>query len=837
MIHLRRYVGPAFAGLIVTLPVHASSVFVNEFHYDNEGTDSGEAIEIAGPAGTDLTGWTLELYNGSSSVRAPYGTVDLSGALPDRCDGLGVQVVDFPSNGIQNGAPDGIALIDDSGAVMQFISYEGSFEALGGTAVGLTSVDIAVAETSSTPVGASLQLTGTGQTSEDFSWTGPTNSSFGQCNTDQVFGEPQEPPVLGECGDPAELISAIQGSGQTSPLVGQAVEIEGIVVGDFEGSDRLGGFFVQEEDTDQDGDSATSEGIFVATSASDQVNIGDRVRVAGQVAESFDLTQLINVSSVRQCEAASSATPATISLPLTDVSDLERYEGMRVVVEQTLVITENFNLGRFGELDLATERLMQPTQVVGPGPAALALADANALKRLLLDDGSTDQNPDPIVYPTPTGLSAFTTARVGDTVSGLEGVLSYGFGRYRLQPTVEPVFSSTNARSGAPEKGEEHLRVVGFNVLNYFNGDGAGGGFPTARGADSVSEFERQSDKIVSAIIELEADVLGLIELENDGYGPQSAIAGLVDRLNAVAGGDTYAFVDPGVSQIGTDQITVGLIYRPGTVTPTGASAILDGTVDPRFVDTKNRPVLAQTFESVENGERLTVAVNHLKSKGSDCDDLGDPDTGDGQGNCNLTRTAAAQAQVDWLATDPTGSGDSDVLIIGDLNAYAKEDPVDAIVTGGYVNLIEQSLGDSAYSYIFMGQSGSLDHALATPSLAGQVHAATEWHINADEPRVLDYNEEFLSPGQVGSLYNADPYRASDHDPLIVDLALGGSVSFCDVNGDQATDERDLAFIFVAYWLERSGYPWPIGAADLNDDGRVNFRDVRLWLSDCAESL
>src|SRR5262249_1268450 len=149
-------------------------------------------------------------------------------------------------------------------------------------------------------------------------------------------------------------------------------------------------------------------------------------------------------------------------------------------------------------------------------------------------------------------------------------------------------------------------------------------------------ELTRQRDKIVSAIMGLDADVVGLMELENNAT---TAIQNLVDGLNAKKGPGTYAFVDTGT--IGTDAIKVGLIYKPATVAPVGPHAILDSTVDPTFIDTKNRPVLAQTLEEKATGGRFTLAVAHLKSKGSDCNDVGDPDTGDGQGNCNLTRTAA----------------------------------------------------------------------------------------------------------------------------------------------------------------------------------------------------
>jgi hypothetical protein len=202
--------------------------------------------------------------------------------------------------------------------------------------------------------------------------------------------------------------------------------------------------------------------------------------------------------------------------------------------------------------------------------------------------------------------------------------------------------------------------------------------------------------------------------------------------------------------------------------------------VDPRFVDTKSRPALAQTFEEVGTGARFTVAVNHLKSKGSDCLDLGDADAGDGQGNCNRTRTLAAQALVDWLATDPTGSGDRDVLILGDLNSYAKEDPIDAVIAGAddalgsaddYTNLIARFQGTYAYSYVFDGQAGYLDHGLASATLNGQVTGAADWHINADEPDILDYDTSFKPPAQ-DALYEPNAFRSSDHDALVVGLDL-----------------------------------------------------------------
>jgi predicted extracellular nuclease len=131
-----------------------------------------------------------------------------------------------------------------------------------------------------------------------------------------------------------------------------------------------------------------------------------------------------------------------------------------------------------------------------------------------------------------------------------------------------------------------------------------------------------------------------------------------------------------------------------------------------------------------------------------------------------------AEPLADWLATDPIGSGDPDFLIIDDLNAYAMEDPIRWLEAADYTDLVEQYVGTDAYSYVFFGQAGYLDYALASSSIAGQVTDTSIWHINADEPSVLDHNTEFKSAGQVISLYAADEYRSSDHDPVIVDLEL-----------------------------------------------------------------
>jgi uncharacterized protein len=604
------------------------------------------------------------------------------------------------------------------------------------------------------------------------------------------------------CGQPYTPIYQIQGSGQTAAITG-SVTTQGVVVGDFDGptSSGLEGFYIQ--DPTGDGDATTSDGIFVYTGSATPVSAGQLVRVSGFARERFGQTT-INGSNSNTSPATNivdcgtgSLDPTDVFLPWPDAGFPERYEGMLTRFPQSLVISEYFNFDRFGEtvlgLPLAGEsRPFTPTAVVAPGAPAQARALANSLSRITLDDGLDSENPEFLRHPNGSRFLLDNLFRGGDTVTNTVGVLGFDFGVYRIQPTGPAAYTKTNPRPEAPSSvGDATLRVAAQNTLNFFltlnypTGDpqdnkcGPGQNVE-CRGADSdqPDEFTRQRTKLLKALAGLKADILGLNELENTtGVDPLGdPTKGIVPGLNAMGAGP-YAEIDTGV--IGTDAIRVGLIYKPAKVTPVGPFKVLTSAVDPRFIDTKNRPALAQTFEENATGARFTVVVNHLKSKGSDCNDVADPDTGDGQGNCNLTRTKAAQALVDWLATDPTGSGDPDFLVIGDLNSYAMEDPVSAIKAGpddspgtadDYTNLVKKFIGTYAYSYVFDGQAGYLDHALASSSLAPQVTGAAEWHINADEPDILDYDTSFKGQAQE-ALYEENAYRTSDHDPILVGLS------------------------------------------------------------------
>lgn len=770
--------GVALSTLCISVASASQDLYFSEYI---EGSSFNKALEIYNNTGAnvDLSDYSIEIYfNGNTS---PSSTITLSGNVADKDvyvvadDGSDPAILaetDLVSTSNFFNGDDTILLLNNG----QIIDVIGQLGVDPGSTFGT-----APTATQNQTLSRKSNVTD-GDTNPDdpfdpaTEWDGFDINSFDDLGSYSDDGG-NNGGNAGTCSDPATLISSIQGVGSESPLAGTTVEVEAVVVGDFQGSDGLKGFFLQEEDSDQDGNPFSSEGIFIFETSGVDVTVGDLVRVSGSVTEYFGLTEINNVTSVTVCSSGASVTPATPVLPAANSEYLEQFEGMAVDFSQPLTVSENYNLGRYGELVLSSGRLINPTNVVTPGAEANAMQAANNLNRIILDDGQTAQNPDPIIHPVP-GLSAFNTVRGGDTVENLTGVMNYSFNEYRVQPIDAVVFTNSNPRPTAPaiEKDDAVIRVASFNVLNFFNGNGLGGGFPTSRGADSFSEFERQKTKIITAITSMDADIIGLMEIENDGYSANSAIAELVAGLNAAAiAGTSYAFVDPALTTLGTDEIAVGIIYRADRVTPNGIAAT---TSEGPFAD-RNRQPLAQSFQSNANSKKqLTVAVNHFKSKGSCPGDSSiNDDQGDGQGCWNAVRTEASNFLADWLATYPTGVEDEDILIIGDINAYAKEDPLTAFVSKGYTDLID-AIGTEAdqYSYVFFGQAGRLDHAVASASLVGQVKAISTYHINTDEPRVLDYNEEFQSPAQVESLYNADAYRASDHDPVLVDIKFGGSL-------------------------------------------------------------
>jgi len=585
-------------------------------------------------------------------------------------------------------------------------------------------------------------------------------------------------------------IPQIQGSGPSTAYNNTVQTTQGVITA------KVGsGFFLQ--DPNGDGDPATSDAIFVFGSAG-AANVGDQVRITGTVTEykpsgaTRTYTEFKDLTNVTKLGSGYSIAPTNVEMPN---ADLARFEGMLVRFTTPLTVNGNAYLGDRGELTLSYGRREIPTNRYPAGsPEAKALAAENAANMIVLDDG---------IFVAPTAipyLAADGTVRAGDTVLDLTGVLDFGAiggggAAFKLQPTVTPVFSRTNERLPAPVVAAGNVRVASANVLNFFttftNGADAWGrtgqgctiGGTTrasnCRGADNMAEFVRQRDKIVESLSAINADVVGLMEIQNNG---DIAASYLVDQLNAKMGAGTYAVV-PKPAATGTDAIRVAMIYKPAAVSLVGAS-LSDGDA------VNNRPPMAQTFKAASGG-KFSLVVNHLKSKGS-CGGAsgGDSDRGDGQGCWNATRVEQAARLRDYFLPQVTAAAnDPDVLIVGDMNAYGHEDPIRLLNAAGYVNEIERFVRplDIPYSYVFGGESGYLDHALASTALSAQVAGVTEWHNNADEPDAIDYNLNDTAEDP----YVKNAYRASDHDPVVVSLNL--APTFSDVTAQTKIARSGIA--------------------------------------------
>lgn len=581
------------------------------------------------------------------------------------------------------------------------------------------------------------------------------------CSRENATQVPSAPRRIGE----------LQGSGERSPFEGQRLRIQGVVTGHF--SSGLGGFFMQDAVGEDDGDPATSDGIFVQwpRDAEPRVRRGDRVRVNAVVSELGPEGATMTTLTETRVEVLGRAAAAAVVLREAPAraQDYERYEGMWLRIESPLTISGNDGLLRFGELVVSFgERLRQVTDVFPPGAEGRAFAQEQDRRTLILDDGRRSEYPERLWF-LPAPLSNDAPLRAGSTLAGAEGLLEQRGNRWVLQLRRDLAIADQAGRPPLP-KLRSGLRVASFNLENFFNGNGRGGGFPTPRGAASTADFERQRAKLLQVMLTARADVAALVEVENDGYGERSALAELVAALNtaiAEAQGDPeagdYRFVRT-PEPLGDDQIRVALIYRERAVEPIGEPASLASGAFERG----SRVPLLQTFRSRAGGAPFSAVVNHWKSKGG-CEGAGggDRDQGDGQACWNAARVAAARELLDWLGTDPSAGADGGRrLILGDLNAYSQEDPVRLLRNAGYRDALELAGRRGQFSYNFRGYAGSLDHALASPALASDVRDAAIWSINADEAEAFRYRSHGRNP----AWYSAEPWASSDHDPLLLVL-------------------------------------------------------------------
>ena len=549
----------------------------------------------------------------------------------------------------------------------------------------------------------------------------------------------------GLCQQAHTPVSTIQGNNLSSPLVGSQHTVLALV----SHIDPSAGFFVEQPLSD--GDPSTSDGLWVeSASLTERVNIGDQVLVTGTVTELGDqqhsLTSLTAITGYTRCAENQPLPLHETGLPL-DAVQREAHEGMRLQMQQNFMVTSVRDALTRGRISLSlSNRLTAPTEIYAPGEEAATMGRRNADRRIVLqwtdyaDASLLDANPDGIL--------------VHDGVFQFSGVLSDTWGQHIvLTESFGWIPGIRNLPAPLPRQG--NLRIASLNVENYFNGDGAGGEFPTRRGAKSVEEFERQRNRLVSTVQGLDADVLGLMEMENDGFGSQSAIQDLSGTLNGLDPDADWRVADPQRERVGTDDITVGILYKNSRVRAQGPANTLENGTFAR----SSRPPVAQRFLHGASGQGFMVVVNHFKSKGS-CPESGpDANQGDGQACWNPTRVQSARELDQWLNSLTNILGEQRVVVLGDFNAQRMEDPVRAMIESGWKDLVAQFPGKLQHTYNYRGEVGTLDYIFASDAMNADTVDARVWPINADYP--------------IGGIKDGPEYiRSSDHNPVLADFEL-----------------------------------------------------------------
>ncbi len=804
----------------------ASAVVINEVY--GGGGNSGAAfdqdfVELwnGSDAPVDVSGWTIQY---ASSAGTFNNRTELTGVVPAHGyylvgQGFGANrdLADLPAPDVtgsiaMSGTGAKVALVSDAaaiscaGAACAALPQVVDLVGWGPTASAFAGSAPAPATTNATSVTRDADHANTADNAADFATAAPTPSNSGG-STDPT--DPTDPPVPGE---DTHTIAQIQGTGAASTLAGQTVTTSGVVTAAYP-SGGFNGFVIQTPGTGGalDASHTASDALFVYSAATaGSVRVGQTVQVTGQVSEYQGLTELTVASAdgLRVLPDAAPVTPATVAWPADDAAR-EALESMLVAPQGDFTVTNTYTTNRYAEVGLAagTTPLRQPTDAAAPGSDEAAAVEADdAARGVVLDDGaSTDFLTAANSSLTPPYLSLTDPVRVGAPVHFAEPVIvDYRNNTWKLNPTRPLVagdglpVSFDNTRTNAPEAVGGDLRVATFNVLNYFTTLGADvagctayedrEGNPVAvdscpgngpRGAWDSANLQRQQSKIVAAINALDADVVGLLEIENSaalGEQADEALATLVDALNDDAGAGTWAYVPssadlPDVSL--QDVITNAIIYRPAAVERVGeARALGTQSADGQAFANAREPI-GQEFAPAGGGEPFFVAVNHLKSKGSAGPWPGDADAGDGQGSSTESRVRQATALRDWVGavTEP----DEAVALIGDFNSYTREDPLQVLYDAGYTDAATHFSGDAPqFSYSYQGLSGSLDHVLLNDAALTRATGADVWEINAEESIALQYSRYNYS----GTLFYApDVYASSDHDPVVVGLAAGAQTN------------------------------------------------------------
>ena len=514
--------------------------------------------------------------------------------------------------------------------------------------------------------------------------------------------------------------------------------MQGVVTAVFLGDCGLDGFFIQGKKIAPD-DLPSGLFIYAPELKKQQIKAiqeGNVLRIQGNTGTYRGRPQLEKISSI-SIQGTRKAESAKVKMPL---SNPKRLEGVKVSFQHGFTVTDNYQLKKYGSLELsAGGRAFQPGNFPpGKGPENPTCKG----KRIILDDGCYSRNPEKIPY-----LNKKDTRRVGTRVKkGLTGIMTNAFDSLRVHPTEAPEFKNTNPRPAPPPKPEiNSVRLAVLNLHSYFLTLGK-------RGAEDKEELKRQQGKLMAAVENLHPDILVLLEIENRDKVPRRFLKHLKK-----SSGNPWKLLR--TDNAGHNVIRTSLAYRADRIKQTRP-----GERD--FNPVHDRPPLIAGFKPRGAGKAFGVAGAHFKSK-SDCPEKGDIDTG--QGCWNQKRVKQARALLEFIQSWRQKHDFLPVLIAGDLNAYGAEDPVQVLTQNSRTDLLAKHINwKERYTYIYSGESGHLDHLIATPQLAGRIAKVSTYHINADEPRFLEYNQK----GSKNPYPEISPYRCSDHDPVAVDLQV-----------------------------------------------------------------
>lgn len=815
-------VSPAAAG--------SSPVVINEAYLS--GGSAGAAyknkfVELynSSDAPISLEGWSLQ-YRSATATGAPSGLGKLSGTIPAK----GYFLVKGGTNNTASAAPDlpaadvdatGFSPSGTTGTIVlarqatalnplptgSVVEPDNVADLLGYGTSNTFETRAAAAPSGNGDVRSLNRTSGTDSNNNAADLVLSAAITPGAANQ-AADSDPAEP-VDPDPGAALRTIAEIQGTGAASPLAGSTVTTRGRVTAVFP-TGGFAGYYLQTPGTGGDltpANHPASDAVFVFSPATvGSVRTGDYVEVSGTVSEFYGMTQ-VSVGSAaglaKLTEAAPEVKATGFSLPAAEPFR-ESLEGMLLAPQGAFTVSDNYALSQYGEIGLSggTTTLVQPTAVAPYGSAEYAATvAANAARGIKLDDGATTNflkdastKAQVLPYLTPTD-----PVRVGSPVTFKTNVvLGYANNAWKFQPLTQLTAANADAvqpasfgstRTEAPAAVGGNLKLASFNVLNYFTTTGdqvAGCTFYTdrdgnaitvkdgcnVRGAADADNLKRQQDKIVAAITKSGADVVSLMEVENSaqfGKDRDDALAKLVDALNIATPGIWDYVRSPANAPplADEDMIRTAFVFKKTAAEPVGESIIHNDTA--AFASA--RKPLAQVFSPVgaADDKRFIAIANHFKSKGSAATP---DDTDKGQGASNVARTAQARSLLAFADGLKTSKGTDKVFLMGDFNAYAKEDPMNVLTAAGYVNQDEKAKhadGTAKHSYLFGGLVGSLDHILASPAANAVVTGADIWNINSVESVALEYSRY---NNNVTNYYSPDQYRASDHDPVLVGLDL-----------------------------------------------------------------